>query len=261
MRIFTFKNLRILILIFILGAVLLYTQDQKLVTQGWYKPLEVVIFPINADASDSVSHYIDSLSVKNFSDIDTFIKRESEKYDVISSTPTNTHLGKMVYTLPPKPPGINANPLRIAFWSIKLRWWAMQNTPDDKSNKHRVRMFVLYHDVNTNQKLEHSLGIQKGLLGIVHAFASDEQAKQNNIVIAHELLHTVGASDKYDAYGNPQIPDGLGEPNLAPLYPQKYAEIMAAKIASSETTSSMASSLKRCIIGHKTAQEIGWLMH
>jgi hypothetical protein len=260
MRIFTFKNLRILILIFILGAVLLYTQDQKLVTQGWYKPLEVVIFPINADTSEQASHYIDNLSIKNFSSIDKFIKRESEKYDVVSSTPTITRLGKRVSTLPPKPPGVNANPLKIAFWSMKLRWWAMKNTPDEKSNKHRVRMFVLYHDINTNEKLEHSLGIQKGLLGIVHAFASNEQAKQNNIVIAHELLHTVGASDKYDAYGNPQIPDGLGDPNLSPLYPQKRAEIMAAKIASSETTSKMASSLKSCVIGNKTAQEIGWLI-
>ncbi|MFK7815114.1 MAG: hypothetical protein AB8B92_02160 [Gammaproteobacteria bacterium] len=263
MRIFTFKNLRILILIFILGAVLLYTQDQKLVTQGWYKPLEVAIFPINAstdpDANVNVERYISNLNSKSFADIDTFIKRESEKYDVVSSTPTTTNLGEKVLTLPPKPPGINANPLKIAFWSMKLRWWAMQNTPDNISNKHRVRIFVLYHDENTNQKLEHSLGIQKGLLGIVHAFASHEQAKQNNIVIAHELLHTVGASDKYDADGNPQPPDGLGEPNLNPLYPQKRAEIMAGTIASSQSKSKMAHSLKRCVVGKKTAQEIGWL--
>lgn len=259
MRIFTFKNLRILILIFILGAVLLYTQDQKLVTQGWYKPLEVVIFPINADASNHSDRYIDSLSLKHFSGIDKFIKRESEKYDVVSSTPTTISLGKKVSTLPPKPPGADSNPFKIALWSMKLRWWAMQNTPDDESNKHRVRIFVLYHDENTKQKLEHSLGIQKGLLGIVHAFASNDQAKQNHIVIAHELLHTVGASDKYDAYGNPLPPDGLGEPNLRPLYPQKRAEIMAGTVASSESKSKMAHSLKNCVIGEKTAQEIGWL--
>jgi len=258
MRIFTFKNLRILILIFILGAVLLYTQDQRLVTQGWYKPLEVVIFPINADSSNSVDQYIENLSTKSFADIDKFIKRESEKYDVVSSTPTSASLGKRVSTLPPKPPGMGSNPLAIAFWSMKLRWWAMQNTPDDKSNKHRVRIFVLYHDDKPNQKLEHSLGIQKGLLGIVHAFASNEQSKQNNIVVAHELLHTVGASDKYDAYGNPVSPDGLGEPKLNPLYPQKRAEIMAGTVASSETQSKMANSLKSCVVGEKTAQEIGW---
>lgn len=258
MRIFTFKNLRILILIVILGAVLLYTQDQRLVTQGWYKPLEVVIFPINADASNTVEKYIEKLSTKSFSDIDKFIKRESQKYDVVSSTPTITTLGKSVATLPPKPPGQSANILSIAFWSMKLRWWAMHNTPDDLSNKHRVRIFVLYHEDKPNLKLEHSLGLQKGLLGIVHAFAGDQQAKQNNIVVAHELLHTVGASDKYDATGNPVPPDGLGEPTRKPLYPQRRAEIMAGTVATSINEAHMAKSLKSCVIGNKTADEIGW---
>lgn len=259
MRIFTFRNLRILILIIVLGAVLLYTQDQRLVTQGWYKPLEVVIFPINADGSSSTENYIGNLNTKDFADIDKFIKRESENFDVVSSTPTITKLGAKVALLPPKPPGINANPLSIAFWSIQLRWWAMKNTPDDESNKHRVRVFVLYHDEKTNEKLEHSLGIQKGLLGIVHAFASDAQAKQNNIVIAHELLHTVGASDKYDSNGNPIPPHGLGQPNREPLYPQSRAEIMAGTIASSAAKAIMAKSLKYCVVGDKTAKEIGWM--
>ena len=259
MRIFTFKNFRILILIIILGAALLYTQDQRLVTQGWYKPLEVVVFPINADSSDNVEHYIQSLSDKSFTDIDEFIKRESRKFDVVSSSPTITTLGETVASLPPKPPGSSANPIAIALWSIKLRWWAMQNTPDDQSNKHRIRIFVIYHEEKTNQKLEHSLGIQKGLLGIVHAFASTKQAKQNNIVIAHELLHTVGASDKYDSSGNPIPPDGLGEPTRKPIYPQRRAEIMAGTIAKSANQSQMARSLKVCVVGDKTASEIGWL--
>lgn len=259
MRIFTFKNLRILILIFILATVLIYTKNQRLVTQGWYKPLEIVVFPINADSSYSVDEYIKTLTTKSFSDIDNFIKQQSEKYDdVVSSTPTITRLGQSVTSFPPKPPGNDSNPLAIAFWSMKLRWWAWQNTPDDISNKHRVRMFVLYHDDKPNQKLEHSLGLQKGLLGIVHAFASDAQAKQNNIVIAHELLHTVGASDKYDSSGNPVPPHGLGNPELSPLYPQKRAEIMAGTIASSQIQSKMASSLKSCVVGKKTAHEIGW---
>lgn len=259
MRIFTFKNFRILILISVLGAVLLYTQDQRMVTQGWYKPLEVVIFPINADSSNKVDQYIESLSIKNFAGIDKFIKRASEKYDVVSSTPTSTSLGSRVSNLPPKPPGAGSNPLAIAFWSMKLRWWAMQNTPDDQSNKHRVRIFVLYHDDKPDQKLEHSLGIQKGLLGIVHAFASAGQAKQNNIVIAHELLHTVGASDKYDALGHPVIPEGLAEPERNPQFPQRRAEIMAGTVAHSATESKMANSLKSCVVGDKTALEIGWL--
>jgi len=259
MRIFTFKNFRILILIIVLAAVAVYSKDQRMVTQGWYKPLEVVVFPINADASLKVDDYIEKLSVKDFASIDTFIQKESKKYDIVTSTPTITTLGGTVLNLPPKPPGQNANPIKIVFWSLQLRWWAMQNTPDDQSNKHRVRIFVLYHEAKNNTKLEHSLGLQKGLLGIVHAFASDQQSKQNNIVIAHELLHTVGATDKYDAAGNPVIPGGLAEPERNPVYPQRRAEIMAGTVALSATKSIMAKSLKQCVIREKTAQEIGWM--
>ncbi|MGI9227398.1 MAG: hypothetical protein ACR2PU_01270, partial [Gammaproteobacteria bacterium] len=166
MRIFTFKNFRILALVIVLCAVALYSKDQRLVTQGWYKPLDIVIFPINADGSLEVDRYIDALSEKDFASIDTFIKRESEKFeDVVTSTPTMTTLGNKVDTLPPKPPTPDANPIKIALWSLKLRWWTMQNTPDNESNKHRVRIFVLYHETENNKKLEHSLGLQKGLLG------------------------------------------------------------------------------------------------
>jgi len=259
MRIFTFKNFRILLLLIVLAGVALYSKDQRLVTQGWYKPLHVVIYPINADNSPEVTRYIESLTVKNFDSIDEFIIRESKKYDIATSTPTIITLGETVTNLPPKPPGPDANPIRIMLWSLKLRWWTNKNTPDNESNKYRVRIFVLFHETGVDKKLEHSLGLQKGLLGIVHAFASKKQSKQNNIVIAHELLHTVGASDKYDQFGNPIGPDGLADPNLSPIYPQKNAEIMAGTVALTASNSKMAISLKKCVVGEKTAIEIGWL--
>ena len=46
--------------------------------------------------------------------------------------------------------------------------------------------------------MAHSTGLQKGMLGVVNAFASADQEGSNAVVIAHELLHTFGATDKYD---------------------------------------------------------------
>ena len=66
MRIFTFKNLRILILLIILAAVAFYVKDQKLVTQGWYKTLDMVVYPINPTSSPIVERYIESLSTDSF---------------------------------------------------------------------------------------------------------------------------------------------------------------------------------------------------
>jgi monoamine oxidase len=59
-------------------------------------------------------------------------------------------------------------------------------------------MFVVYFDPVTAHSVGHSLGLQKGLIGVINAYSSSYQTEENNVVIAHELLHTAGASDKYD---------------------------------------------------------------
>ena len=45
---------------------------------------------------------------------------------------------------------------------------------------------------------------------------------------------------------------------LTPLYPQERAEIMAGRIALSEARFEMPGSLRRCVIGPETAEEIGF---
>ena len=65
-----------------------------------------------------------------------------------------------------------------------------------------------------------SHGLQKGLVGVVHAFADDTMTGSNAVVIAHELLHTVGASDKYDlTTGAPLYPTVTRIPAATPLPP------------------------------------------
>src|SRR5262245_21367658 len=101
--------------------------------------------------------------------------------------------------------------------------------------------------------------MQKGLVGLVHAYAARGMAASNNIVIAHETLHTVGATDKYQrGSGTPIFPGGFAEPDRKPRYPQRYAEIMAGQRAISEREQEMPDSLNDVIVGDVTAAEIGW---
>ncbi len=258
MPIFSFRNFRVLILLAILAVAAFYVKDQKLVTQGWYKTLDIVVYPINPSNSPITQSYIDSLSSKSFSGIDKFIKRESNKYDIVTSVPTQTRLGQTLSIQPPEPPQPDSNVLNIILWSLKLRLWIWQNAPDEANDKYLVRMFVVYHDPAQMPQLKHSVGLQKGLVGIVNAYAAKSQSKQNNMVIAHEFLHTVGASDKYDKFGNLVFPDGFGDASQAPLYPQRKTEIMAGRRALNESSPEMPNSFRRIIIGEKTAREIGW---
>ena len=243
----------------ILGIVASYVKDQKLVTQGWYEPLDIVIYPINPDNSPIVQRYIDSLKADSYTQIDEFISRESKKYDIITSKPTRTRLGDTLSVSPPEPPPPNSSRIDNILWSLRLRYWVWKNAPAEPDDKYLIRMFVLYHDPATFGELKHSVGLQKGLVGIVNAYGVKSQSTQNNMVITHEFLHTVGASDKYDSYGQPVIPDGLGNPDRSPRFPQKKAEIMAGKRAISATSSEMPFSFRQMVIGTKTAQEIGWL--
>ena len=122
-----------------------------------------------------------------------------------------------------------------------------------------IRVFVLYHDPKVSEVVPHSLGLERGLIGVVHAFAATSMNGSNNIVIAHETMHTVGATDKYDLQtGVPIYPDGYAEPALSPRYPQQYAEIMAGQRAISDHQQEMPEALRDVAVGAKTAREIGW---
>lgn len=122
-----------------------------------------------------------------------------------------------------------------------------------------IRVFVLYHDPRISQVVPHSRGMERGLIGVVHAFADTHMNGSNNIVIAHETMHTVGATDKYDPEsGAPLYPDGFAEPGLSPRFPQPYAEIMAGQRAISAHEQEMPDTLSEVMVGALTAREIGW---
>jgi len=254
-----FKYFRIIILLILFIGLAFYSKTQKLKSRSWSSPLEIIIYPMNSEDSPIVEDYITQLDSTAFEDIDQFFKDEAVHYELSIEQPTMTQLGKLIHTYPPEPPATPTNFIELAWWSIKFRYWAYQATPDNQSNLHRVRIFVHYHQQTEGKQLQHSLGLNKGLLSIVHAFASKNQEQQNNIVIAHEFLHTVGASDKYNADNHAVFPDGYADPEKEPLFPQLNAEIMSGRIPISTNQSKMAANLKHCIIGNKTASEINWI--
>lgn len=251
--------MRVVILLTIFVTLAFYSKIQKLQARSWAVPLQVVIYPINGDNnSPSVNEYITELNEQVFQPIDEFMQQQGLSYQLVIRHPTQTHLGAVMKILPPEAPKPDANIFAIIAWSIKLRYWAYKHTPDSNSNMHRIRVFVYYHEPVNGRHLEHSLGLDKGLIAIVHAFAAESHDEQNNVVIAHELLHTVGATDKYGADSQPLFPGGYAAPKQSPLYPQHKAEIMAIGIPESASKSHMATNLDDCIIGEQTVREINW---
>jgi hypothetical protein len=77
-------------------------------------------------------------------------------------------------------------------------------------------------------------------------------------VVAHEVLHTLGASDKYDGAGHAIPPSGFAEPNRAPLYPQRFVEVMARGRPVAPGVEMLPESIDELAVGAETAAEIGW---
>lgn len=251
-----FKAVRITILLFILFFVAVSTWLTQARSTDWNNSLWVKVYPINADGSEESARYIASLETSDFAGIEAFIARESERYGKTLNRPLRMELGREIRE---QPPAINEDfgVLDVMLWSLKMRWWASDTAGEQDSVDPDVRIFVRYHRPQDEQLLENSVGLQKGMVGVVNARASRRHRGMNNVVIAHEFLHTLGATDKYDpATGQPTPPDGLAEPGRAPLYPQRYAEIMGGRIAAAANDAYVPKSLKYVLIGPLTASEI-----
>jgi hypothetical protein len=98
-----------------------------------------------------------------------------------------------------------------------------------------------------------------GTVGVVEVELDRTMVDFALFVTTHELLHLLGAKDKYDASGRSLVPEGLAEPELSPLYPQRRAEVMARNVALSPTEERPPESLSDLQVGAATAREIGWV--
>ena len=253
------RKVRIAVLLLVLAIAAYSTWYDRLSTTDWDETLWIGVFPINADDGEPGRQYIANLSTADLADIETFMNREARRYGIGIERPVRVDLYPQVAEKPPEhdPAG---NVLATIWWSLRLRLYARRNSHPPGRAPPQIRVFVLYHDPSFSQSVPHSVGMQKGLVGVVHAFAQQAMTQPNNVVIAHEILHTLGASDKYDPHSlAPLYPIGYAEPDLDPLYPQSLTEIMAGRRAVDQHNFEMPESLADVRVGEATALEIRWI--
>ncbi len=253
-----FRKIRIILLLLVLATVAQSAWLARSRATDWRSSLQVVIYPLNADGSPVTANYLAKLADRHFEDIETFIEEQARHYGIATLRPADLSVAPLMDTLPPPAP-LSASPLDAIVWSLRMRWWAWRND-SYRGPAPQVKLFVLYHDANLSERVGHSVGMEKGMIGVVNAFAARDMAHQNNVIIAHELLHTLGASDKYDpATNQPRHPDGYADPQRQPLHPQETAEIMGGRIPVSDEEAEIPFSLAEVIVGPATAREIRWL--
>lgn len=252
------KTFRVILLLLVFAGLAQSLWLGQKRARAWQDPLHVAIYPINADGSAATAAYLKSLTVDAFSPIAAYLDEESGRYGLNLHRSLDIALAPPVASLPPPAPP-RASALDAIVWSLKLRYWAWKNDAIP-GFRPQVRLFVLFFDPQQKSHLPHSTALQKGMVGVINAFASPSMAGSNRVIIAHELLHTLGATDKYELGSNQPIhPQGYAEPDKRPLHPQDFAEIMGGRIPLSERNAEIPQSLSATLVGPQTAAEIGWL--
>lgn len=253
------RTVRIAILLLILAVAAWSNLYDRLSTTDWDETLLVGIFPIDESENPVARDYIARLSADRIADIEAFLNVEAHDYGIGIARPVRVELYPPVVERPPER-SADSNVFQNMWWSLKLRMYARRASRASGKPPPQIRIFVIYHDPTFTRAVPHSVGMQKGLVGVVHAFADASMTRTNSVVIAHEILHTLGASDKYDpATLAPMYPIGYAEPNKTPRFPQPFTEIMAGRRAVDAGTYEMPESLDRVVVGEATALEIRWI--
>jgi hypothetical protein len=148
----------------------------------------------------------------------------------------------------------------LASHAWDLRTW----TRDVDSRAHVVsgafdsRIYITVQPPRSEKHLIEGSSEQGGRVGVVTVDLDELTVDFAWSVVAHELFHTLDATEHYDDKGRAMVPDGLVEPDLVPLYPQRFVEIMTRGRPISQTVERTLDVIDELGVGKATAREVGW---
>lgn len=250
------RNLRILILLLILTPLVFLFRSESDPVPDWDRTLSVAVYPYNVAGSEAVARHIAGFDQIQLEQIADFFARESQRHQLALEQPFVLLLGKPINYAPPPPPRRGQGLARLR-WALGLRWWRWRF--DHQGLAPDIVVVARFNAANEAPPSLHSIGVAELGLVVVNLPALDSHRGYAQVLIAHEILHTVGASDLYHpATGLPQFPAGYVEASLEPRYPQDRAELMAGRIPIAPGRALQATRLEDVQIGPRTAREIGW---
>ena len=258
----TFFRVRVGILLAVLGFVLLWAWRDVRSRRGrnaWDRPLSVAIVLVRHGQLDG--NAVGAFR-KRIASLESRVTDEFQRYRPGPMHPfVFTFAGPVdVAESPPKASGDGV------FDAVKHSWelwrWTARVDRDAAlvTSVFDSRIYVVARlPVNARQLFIEGESEEGGRIGTVEVELDASMADFALFVTAHELFHTVGASDKYDAAGRTLVPEGLAEPERVPLYPQRFAEVMARNRPLAPGIEEPPADLNELAVGPATAQEIGWL--
>jgi hypothetical protein len=161
-----------------------------------------------------------------------------------------------------EPPDIGAAP----WWRVGVDSFRYVRYFEDLSRDHGidpgdfgVRTSVVF-TVGDGDLASHSRGSEEARLAVAYVALDEANPAYALASVAHEICHALGARDLYEPETMlPSYPEGFMEPFQKPLYPQRFAEIMAVDLPVGRGQEKEIRSLDELRIGYRTAADLGWI--
>lgn len=255
----TFFRVRVAVLLAILAGVLLYAWRDvrsRALRNDWTRTLDVALVVVAADLDPDLAAALRARAEV----LEDVLAAEMERHRSGGPRPFDVEVAVAPVALAaPAPPeeGL-AEAARFA-WDLH----GFTSAADDAAalaGRHDARIYLLARPPSTSSRRRaiEGLGQQGGRIGVIEVELDETMVDLALFVATHELMHTLGAGDRYDTEGHPLVPEGLADPERVPLFPQEAAEIMARHRAVTPHRSVPPESLDELVVGDATAHEIGW---
>lgn len=258
-----FFFVRVSVLLCVLFGVLLYAYHdvrKRSSRREWERTLEVAVVLLRHGAVDDEA--IAALGAR-LPALSAVLEAEMKRYRPAARQPfAFTFHGPVAITEPPPSPPDEAEGLKgLVLYNYDL--WRYLSKIDAlagvEPGRRDARIYLVATPPSGRRKMIEGASEPGGRVGVVGVELDETMVDLALFVAAHELFHTLGAADRYDATGAIMVPDGLADPAQVPLYPQAQAELMARHRALTPSSSEPPSSLDELAVGPATAREIGWL--
>jgi len=255
-----FFRARVSLLLTILTCVLLWAGTdcyQRRARTAWHRPLHVALVLVEREP---IAPSTIALLTERARELEQRLASEYKRHDGREFTPFS-----LTVTVPVKseqaPPSMHAQSL-LELLPDTYRVWRWTSEIDARAGVERsaydARIYLVMKPAKGGLAFVEGESEYGGRIGIAQADIDPEMIDFSLFVAAHELLHTLGASDKYDSAGRAVYPNGFAEPDKLPLFPQPGAEIMARNLPLAPGAERPPNTLSELFVGDATAREIGW---
>jgi hypothetical protein len=255
-----FFRVRVSLLLAILSVVIVWGSAdwyERRARTSWQRPLRVALVLVEREAIDPSTLALIHARAR---ELERRLGREYARHTGRELAPVSFVVSRAV-RVAERPPSMHAQSLLGLLDATYDRWrWtrAVDELAGVDGRAYDARIYFVMQRAKGDLAYVEGDSELGGRVGVAQAEIEPKTVDFSLFVVAHELMHTLGASDKYDADGRAVYPSGFAEPTRLPLYPQPGVEVMARNVPFSPRSERPPSTLDELFVGDTTAREIGW---